>query len=403
MKIGLVPVSLALVLAASALACANAANNNPAGLIPGADAGADGAAKANDNEESADDPPHALGMIALSETHAAGASSSTPGVSAAFLPTTKSTDACGREVDNCTILAKANCGGSDAGSYDTGCGTNEVCTLDESCQSVCQPLPHCTTTCSSDEECKIVNNKSKCVPKLDFNAGVLTISGDGVSKTLTLRPPYTKSSADGDSPFVPGGTINVNASGASDVGFDKFSDSFKATTFIEPKPALTKQLDPATVFDSSDSVTLSWKPGEDKVQIMLTGNKGTALCKADDASGSFEITRKVLKQIVQNDSSTYSSPSLSVSITRAREELKKDKKTVGSIDGEDLPPVGFVRFVTQSTETYTAQGCPSGQKLCPSYSGGTPTCTNVLTDSNNCGDCGVTCTYPKYCSSGACY
>lgn len=403
MKTGLVSLSISFVIASMALACANAANNNPGGFGGNADGGDAGNTSSTESE---DDPPHALGMISLAETHASGASTSTPSVGAAFIPdsTTVAAKACGKEIDGCTIVAKPDCGGADAGSYSSGCASNEVCVLDENCDSVCQPVPSCTTTCDADQECKLVGTKSKCVPKVEFNAGVLTLSGDGMSKTMTLRPPYTKAATDGDSPYVPEGTINVTATGASDVGYEKFTDSFKATMFMEPKPTLSKQLDQATVFDSTDPITIAWKPGADEVQITVTGNKGSAVCKADDASGTFDITRKVWKQIYQDDSSSYSTPSVSFAVARVRTEVKKDKKTMGKITGTDLPPVGFVRYVTQSTETYTAQGCPSGQKLCPSsYSGGTPACTSVLSDTYNCGQCGKVCPSGKYCSSGVCY
>lgn len=406
MKIGLAPISIAFVFASVALACANAANSNPGGVVPGTDGGAD--AKPASTTESEDDPPHALGIIQLSTTHAAGATSSTPFVSAGFIPdSTKAPDnKCGKEVDGCTILAKPDCGGVDGGYNPSGCETDEVCVLDENCDSVCEKVPSCTTTCTEDQVCTLVGTKSKCVDKVDFNAGTITLSGDGMSKTTILRPPYTsKPSTGDDSPFVPGESIKIVASGAAEVGIEKFEDTFTATTFIEPKPALNKQLEQELVFESTSPIPITWKGGEDQVQIMLSGNKGTAVCKADDASGEFEVSRKVLKAVFVDDGTSYSTPSVSVTLSRTRTELRKDKKTVGELPTGELPPVAFVRLTTTSTETYTAQGCPSGQKMCTPAGGGTGVCTSVLTDRYNCGDCNVVCasspTY-KYCYSGVC-
>ncbi len=404
MKIGLAPVSIAFVVASAALACANAANSNPGGFAPTVDGGEAGAPAST--TESPDDPPHALGFVQLSTTHVALAATSTPSVSAGFIAdSTKAiSQKCGKELDGCRILAKPDCGGSDAGFGDTGCATNEVCTLDESCDSVCQQIPQCVTPCTEDEVCTVVGIKSKCIVKVEFTAGTVTLSGDGMSKTVILRPPYApKTSATDESPFVPGQQIAITATGASDVGIEKFNDTFTATTFIEPKPALTKQLDQEIVFESTDVIPVAWKPGADAVQITVTGNKGTAICEADDADGTFDISRKVFRQIYASDATTFTKPTASFSITRSRTELKKDKKTVGAIKNEELPPVAFLRLVTSSTETYLVQGCASGEKLCPStVSGGTSSCLSVQSDRYNCGECGKVCLSGLYCYTGQC-
>lgn len=405
MKIGLAPVSIAFVFASAALACANAANSNPGGFAPTADGGADAPAS---SVESPDDPPHALGFVQLSTTHVALATTSTPSVSAGFIPDSSKvlSQKCGKDLDGCRVLAKPDCGGSDAGFGDTGCATNEVCMLDESCDSVCQQIPECVTPCSDDEVCTVVGIKSKCIAKVEFTAGTVTLSGDGMSKTVILRPPYAPktTSATDESPFVPGQQIAITATGASDVGIEKFNDTFTATTFIEPKPSLTKQLDQEIVFDSTDVIPLSWKAGEDAVQITVTGNKGTAICEADDAAGTFELSRKVFRQVYGADTTTSAKPTASFSLTRSRTELKKDKKTVGKIAGEDLPPVAFLRLVTSSTESYSVQGCATGEKLCPStISGGTPSCLSTMSDRYNCGQCGKVCpSNLYYCINGVC-
>jgi hypothetical protein len=397
MKLGLAPLAIAALCCGSALACANAVNNGVYGnLADGGDAGKTGD---GGSVESPDDPPHALGVIRLAETHTAGSTSnSTPSVTAAFTPEAKDVKTCGRDIDGCTIVATPKCG-DDAGF--SGCETGQVCTLDENCESVCKPLPECDPTCDSEHVCQIVGTRSKCVPKVDFNAGIVTLSGDGVSKTITLRPPYNYT-ASGDSPFVPESDIKVSASGATETGFAKFTDTFTATAFIETSPPLQK-LDPAKFFDETGPVTVGWKAGSGDLKITLTGNKGSAVCTADDSSGTFDITRKVIRQVWEDDGSSFSSPSISVSIGRSTTKVKKDCTTTGTVEGVDIPPVGFARFITESIETFTVQGCASGQKSCPTTSGTGTTCTNVLTDSYNCGDCGVKCnTSIEYCSSGQC-
>ncbi len=383
----------------AAQACAKPLNNGiPGAGVPTGDGGTDGGGT-EETEESEDDPPHAIGVITLGESHTAGSSSVNPSVSAAFLPESISeAKSCGREIDGCTLVAKADCSENGDGGIST-CGTDEVCTLNESCKSVCQPIPYCSPSCDDDQVCKLVGTKSKCVAKVEFNAGVITLSGDGVTKSITLRPPYSFST-DGDSPFVPEGEITVNASGATEAGYEKFKDTFTATTFIQTTPALEK-LDPVAVFEETGPVSLGWKPGSDEVSIMVTGNKGTAICKADDAEGKFDVTRKVIRQVWSDEG--FSTPSLSVSISRTKAKLKKDGKTMGEVQGVELPPVGFVRFVTSSTETFTVQGCSSGYKSCASTSGTGKTCTNVMSDRYNCGDCGNTCASSQYCSSGQCY
>lgn len=404
MKIGLAPVTIAFVVASAALACANAANSNPGGFVPAVDGGEAGPAS---SVESPDDPPHALGTIQLGTMHVAAATSSTPFVGAAFVPDANKALAqkCGKDVDGCRVLAKPDCGGADGGFSNTGCASNEVCKLDENCDSVCEQIPSCATPCTEDQVCTLVGIKSKCIAKVEFNAGTITLSGDGMSKTVILRPPYTsKSSITDDSPFVPGEKIAISATGAGEVGFEKFTDSFTATAFIEPKPALNKQLDQDIVFESTDVIPIAWKAGQEEVEITVTGNKGTAMCKADDASGTFDLTRKVFRQVYGSDGLTAASPTATFSITRTRTELKKDKKTVGAIKGEELPSVGFLRLVTSSTESYTAKGCRTGEKLCPAtVSGGTPSCLSVMSDRYNCGACGKVCpSNLYYCINGVC-
>lgn len=401
MKLGLFPVAIALFAASASMACANAINTGIPGGGAGGDGGADAAAASTG--ESENDPPHALGIISLGEVHTAGStSSSSPVVSAGFVADAGAgaAEACGKTVDGCTILAKADCSGGDAGyGYESGCDVGEVCTLDANCKSVCKAVPQCSPSCAEDEECKLSGTKSKCVAKVEFNAGVITLSGDGVSKTVTLRPPYSYS-ASGDSPFVPEGEIQISASGATEAGFEKFKDTFKTTTFIQTSPALHK-LDPAVVFEETGPVPVGWKPGADEVRITVSGNKGSAVCVGDDASGKFDITRKVIRQVWADDGSSYSTPSLSISVGRSKTEVRKDKKTMGDI--ADLPPVGFLRLSTMSTETFTVQGCATGQKRCAPTSGGTAVCTNVLSDRYNCGQCGKVCPSSQYCSSGTCY
>lgn len=403
MKRVILPFGILVAASLSMAACATAANSGSALLPDGGTASSDGGAP--QEQESPDDPPHALGVIALAESHLTEASKTTPSVTAAFTPdsTTLAASSCGEDVDGCTILAKPDCGAADAGPFGgggTGCSATETCVLDDNCKSVCKPLARCSPSCDDGQECKVVDDTPTCVDSVDFNAGVIVLSGDGATHGMTLRPPsYALGLGDDDAPFVPAATVDVSVSGAVDLGFDKFTDSFTTTTLIEPNPSLKKQLDRSVVFESSDSIPINWRAGNDQITITVSGAKGSAVCKADDSSGSFAVTRSVISKVYDASSSVTSSAAISFAIARSRTEVRKDKKTIGSIDGQDVP-VGYMRFVTSSTETYTAQGCASGQDYCAASTSTSAGCTNLLVDRYNCGSCGSTCTYS--CVNGKC-
>ncbi|MFY0537440.1 hypothetical protein [Nannocystis pusilla] len=133
-------------------------------------------------------------------------------------------------------------------------------------------------------------NTPGCKKIESFDAGALTFLGTPIP--ITLFPPYAFMSDDNASPFAPGGTATVQASGASNAGFAAFEKEFTGTQFIQTSPKLDA-LDFAEVFGDGP-LPVRWNAGDGEVTITATVTSsnfavGTITCKADDPSGKFDI------------------------------------------------------------------------------------------------------------------
>lgn len=329
-------------------------------------------------------PPHALGSIVLGETRAAETGNSTPVISAMFVPDAKKTKACTKPLGSCEITATPKCMTGTA----QGCPSGELCTFDDACQAKC--VKACTKTCGASEECffsptaPAEDQGMACRKRDHFDAGAIAF--DGTTTALTLFPPYSVKPDGNGAPFMAKSQIHVQASGAAESGFASFDEKFTTTTFLETDPPLA-ELDKSKVFGTGP-LSIGWVPGQDHIVITLTGTMGSARCVADDAAGKYDVGRDVVNAVM--GSSTTSTGSLSVAVSRERRELKKDKKVNGEID------TGWLEFVTSSTESQSFAACSAGYTMCGE------TCTNLMTDTRNCGTCGRLCPASYYCSSGTC-
>src|SRR6185436_20138556 len=93
---------------------------------------ADGGGDARGEVTPSNSNPHAVGVITLGESHVAGASTSSPIVSALFVARAQDAIAakCSEDVDGCTVTPLPDCGdGSDAGG--SSCTPDQVCVLDD--------------------------------------------------------------------------------------------------------------------------------------------------------------------------------------------------------------------------------------------------------------------------------
>ena len=381
-------VSLSFVVLGS-VACATASRQDAPATGPAA-------ADTDNTETNPTDPnapavPHALGTITLGEAHGSSGDSK-PLVSAGFIPdAAKKVAACTHSVAGCEVSDVPVCKTGTA----AGCATGELCTFDDSCSAKC--VKSCTKACSASEECYFTAlggdaNGQACKKRERFDAGALSFSG--TTSSLTMFPPYSISAEGNGAPFMPQSQVRVLASGATNAGFEKFDETFTTTTFLESNPPLS-DISKTDLFGTG-AVTVGWVPGADLVSVVVSGTKGSARCAADDTTGTFAIPRKVLTEI-SDTTTTTSTPSVSISISRERHEIKKGKKTTGTLDDVEIQAEGWVELVTSSSETFSYQGCPTGYALCGDV------CTSVQTDVKNCGACGKACLTTQYCSAGQCY
>jgi len=402
MKLGLRSALGVVISIAAVTACATSTKvggGDPDGGVP--DGGtADADALVDDNTDDAStEPPHALGSIVLGEAHGTGTSvRSTPIVTATFTPDASLAKSCKTKLGGgCEIVALPKC--TKSTTTGSGCLANEACTFDDSCTAVCKAISTTTTTCETpcgtDEVCKVTGTTAACVKVQTFDAGPIAFSG--TTTTLTLFPPYRFETSGQGAPFLGGSEIRVQAQGAVEAGFEKFDEKFTATTFVQTDPPLGK-LPRATVFGTG-AIPVGWAPSaagtSDAVIVTVSGSGGTATCKMKDTLAKFDIPRAVVKA-AQGEASSSTAP-ISISITRQRKEVHKDKKAKGMLALTPVQPVAWLELVTQSSESASFQGCTSsGQTLCNDV------CTDTSFDTRNCGACGKTCTSGQTCSSGVC-
>lgn len=329
--------------------------------------------------------PHALGTITLGEAHPPGGGTSKPAVSAGFLPDAKAIKKCTTTVAGCQVAKAPKC----STGTGTGCGAREVCKYDDNCLPKCEKL--CDARCSADEECYFPSPDSpSCRKRETFDAGAINFMG--TSQSLTLFPPYSYSGMGDGAPFSPMATITVKASGATAAGFEPFTESYTATTYLQTSPSLDK-LTKSQVFGSGN-IDVKWAAGADRIVITGTGPGGTLTCEAADAAGSFSIPREVLTQVIGDPA--VETQFLSLSVSRQRKEIRRDKKTKGMLLTQTVQPSGWLELVTTSSEAQSYQGCFRGQALC------TDTCADFQTSQSNCGKCGNACDARDYCRSGTC-
>jgi hypothetical protein len=416
MKLRLLSAAAALLAASAVVACATSEKTSIA------DPTAPGATPADPNDPAAaaesDDvtmqPPHSLGTIILGEQHGSGGTTgstkSTPIVSATFVPDALVTRKCTETLTNgCEIQKAPKC--TKVKGTATGCNANEACTYDTSCSAVCKAFAVCDTACSADEVCQPKTTGStsgssgttgttvgECVKTATFDAGPLAFSGTTTS--ITMFPPYQFESTGQGAPFLGGAQLTVQASGSTGAGFDKFDETFTATTFLQTMPSLSK-LAKSDVFGTG-SLPIGWAPGSDSIVISISGAGGTATCKVEDSLGKFDVPRSVIKAAQLNPSTTTDTGdtgdgSLTISVARQKKDVKKDKHAKGSLDLVSVKPDGWLELITLSSESASFQGCGASQDFC-----GGDTCVDLQYDSQNCGSCGHACTGGGSCYSGTC-
>ncbi len=333
------------------------------------------------------DGPHALGTVILGESHPAAGGKTVPFVSASFIPDVDGGGvgaACTESVAGCQIALVPDCNNS--------CDGSQYCGFDAACEPTC--LAFCDAQCAADEVCYFpAPNTPGCKKIETFDGGALTFIGTPIP--ITLFPPYSFMSNDNASPFAPGAAAKLQATGASDAGFEKFEKEFTGTDFMATSPKLNT-IGLAEVFGDGP-VPLKWSPGAGQVTITASvqthENKiGTITCKADDASGGFDVPREALEAAVDGAGISY----MTVSIQRQRTDWFKDLTTKGELTGVTVQPIGFLQIITSSTEFHGFQGCSPGDVPCGEI------CFNVQFDAKNCGGCGVTCAADETCEFGEC-
>jgi hypothetical protein len=217
-----------------------------------------------------------------------------------------------------------------------------------------------------------------------------------------MYPPYQFESTGQGAPFLGGAELKVQASGATEAGFDKFDETFTATTFLQTKPSLAKI--PKSDIFGTGALPIAWVPANDTIIISISGAGGTATCKVQDSLGKFDVPRSVVKAALVDDTLSTGtgtgtgsgSSSLSISVARQKRDVKKDKHAKGTLQLTSVKPDGWLELVTLSTESASFQGCAASEQICGD------TCTDTSYDQLNCGACGNACPSSQSCYSGKC-
>ncbi len=333
------------------------------------------------------DGPHALGTIILGESHPAAGGKTVPSVSAFFSPDVDGGGggaACTESVAGCQIALVPDCNDS--------CDASQYCGFDAGCEPTC--LAICDAQCAADEVCYFPAPNTPGCKKLEtFDGGALTFIGTPIP--ITLFPPYAFMSDANASPFAPGGVAKIQATGASDAGFEKFEKEFTGTDFMQTSPKLST-LGLADVFGDGP-VPVKWSPGAGQVTITATVQSpnfkfGTITCKADDPSGGFDVPREALKAAIDGEEIS----GMTVTVQRQRTDLFKDLTTKGELTGVTVQPIGFLQIITSSTEFHAFQGCGGGEAACGDE------CVDVQFDDQNCGGCNKPCKADQSCELGIC-
>lgn len=385
-------VSLLGIFAALA-ACTTTTINQGGDPSGAADADA-GAGDELDPDDPANQPPHSLGTILLGETHAAGSGTPNPIVSVGFVPDARKARVCKKKLDAaCEIVARVKC--TDNEDSFTGCDDGEACVLDDDCAPKCKAIAVCSKECDEEESCTLdKSGKAVCAKIESFDAGPIAFSGTTTS--ITMFPPYAyENKGNTGAPFLAGAEITVQAQGAVDAGFEKFDESFKATTFLQTSPALNKI--PRDKVFGTGALPISWKAGDDAILVTVTGPGGAVTCKANDADGKFDLPRAAIDAALGDDEGA-GPRNLSLTVARQRKETRKGFTAKGELSQVEVQPEGWLDLITLSSESTSFQGCGAGETACGSGS----ECANLQTDRDNCGACGKSCGGGLACGGGKC-
>jgi hypothetical protein len=243
--------------------------------------------------------------------------------------------------------------------------------------------------CGTGQECYFeAPNQPACRQTESFDGGAIAFAG--TTTPITLFPPYTYQADGAGAPFLAGASIQVQASGAAGAGFDKFDDTFTATTFLQTNPPINTI--PGTTVFGTGSIPIAWAPGSDTLTITVSGSGGVATCTADDTTGSFQIPRAAVTAAQGKGPS-----SLAITVTRERDQWDKSETTHGTLSTQTVQPVGWVELTTQSTESATFQGCTDPtESMCPDG------CFDLSSDEYHCGSCTTVCDSTETCNAGTC-
>ena len=343
-----------------------------------------GATSSDDgNDDGAADGPHARGTIVLGESHPPQGSSSSPIVTASFVPDYHAQQAaCGEQVAGCLVQTAPDCGGQ--------CEWGEYCAYDESCQPKCQRV--CDLACAADEVCYFPIPDNPACKKIEyFDAGALNFTGTTVP--ITLFPPYHFQGSVSGALFLPDSEITVHASGTTNAGFESFERSFRTTKYLQTS---IEHIGLPDLYGSG-ALPIQWTAGDDQIRIQLSvsglnASTGIVTCKADDAAGMFGVPREAINAILAPGEELAG---IHVAVERRRSELHKGLTTTGQLLDHTVQPEGWLELVSTSVEAVTLTGCGG-----LAYCGGE--CVDVGWNDDHCGSCNNACSAIESCSWGEC-